>query len=83
MILSIGESVTDEWYREGEVYPYDGKFSQHAGHFTQVVWKKTKKVGFGFALNESGRFYAVANYYPAGNYKGIYDDYWNFRCKFI
>lgn len=62
--------MTDEWYNESSSYKYDGKFDHDAGHFTQVIWKGTRKVGFGFALNESGRFYAVANYYPAGNFKG-------------
>ena len=37
------------------------------GNFTQIVWKNSKKVGFGFSLTEDGYFYAVANYYPAGN----------------
>lgn len=68
--MALGDAVTDEWYREGESYPYDGKFLPSAGHFTQVIWKNTRKVGFGFALTENGRFYAVANYHPAGNFKG-------------
>ena len=37
------------------------------GHFTQVVWKDTKEVGFGGALSKKGKWYAVGNYYPAGN----------------
>lgn len=37
------------------------------------MWKSSKKVGFGFAITEDGKFYAVANYLPAGNYKNEYD----------
>ena len=41
------------------------------GHFTQVVWKNTKEVGFGVAsTKDKSRCYVVANYYPAGNYQG-------------
>lgn len=63
-----GKDISDEWYQEEENYKYDGKCTPETGHFTQVVWKETQKVGFGFAMDESGLFYAVANYFPAGNY---------------
>jgi uncharacterized protein YkwD len=33
------------------------------------VWRETTRCGFGFAQTEDGKFYAVANYTPAGNYK--------------
>ena len=41
------------------------------GHFTQLVWKSTKTVGFGVSLGTSSGFncvYLVANYAPPGNY---------------
>ena len=63
-----GKDITDEWYNEESNYKYNGSFTPQTGHFTQVVWKSTEKIGFGFAMDESGLFYAVANYYPAGNY---------------
>jgi hypothetical protein len=40
-----------------------------AGNFSQIVWKNSKKVGFGYALSEQGYFYAVAMYWPSGNIK--------------
>ena len=68
--------MTDEWYKESNQYNYyDTKFKPEFGHFTQLVWRDSKKVGFGFAQTEDGRFYAVANYSPAGNYKGEFE--WN------
>lgn len=45
------------------------------GHFTQVVWKNTQRVGFGFALIQNVNSYRavwVCNYHPAGNYHGQY-----------
>jgi hypothetical protein len=44
-----------------------------AGHFTQVVWKKSQLLGVGMAekSDASGsRVVVVANYSPAGNYTG-------------
>ncbi len=42
------------------------------GHFTQVVWKSTAKVGCGVNRNASGNWKAmfVCNYDPAGNTNG-------------
>lgn len=69
-----GEETTNEWYKGESNYKYDGVFNQIAGNFTQIVWKDTKKVGFGFSLTDNGVLYAVANYYPAGNYKGQFTE---------
>ena len=56
-------------YKEKKNYSFDGKFTANTGHFTQIVWKSTTRVGFGYAVTETGQFYSVFNYYPAGNYK--------------
>ena len=41
------------------------------GHFTQVVWKGSQKLGVGFALTGDGKtLYVVAQYSPPGNYMG-------------
>lgn len=41
------------------------------GHFTQVVWKSSQKLGVGFALTGDGKtLYVVAQYSPPGNYMG-------------
>ena len=45
-----------------------------AGHFTQVVWKNSKKLGIGKAKNKNGKTIVVANYEPAGNWIGQYKD---------
>jgi len=43
------------------------------GHFTQLVWRNSKRVGFGFAKTGNSKgMIVVANYDPAGNYKGQY-----------
>ncbi|CAG0890422.1 unnamed protein product [Cyprideis torosa] len=69
-----GEEVTEDWYGECEKYAtsYGKEIDSPVGvgHFTQVVWKDTKKFGVGVAQSKSGKWYVVANYEPAGNFIG-------------
>lgn len=69
-----GQEATDQWYEEIELYNFDRPgFTGATGHFTQVVWKGSHEVGFGVAIAPNGYFYAVANYFPAGNVMGEFD----------
>ena len=65
-----GKQMTDQWYEEANNYNYSEDFQQGKGHFAQIVWTNTHEVGFGRAKAADGKWYAVANYYPAGNYIG-------------
>ncbi|KAL9981258.1 hypothetical protein ACROYT_G009935 [Oculina patagonica] len=67
------------WYSEESDYPFwkppNSIFDTKAqiGHFTQVVWKSTKKLGVGIASVKRGFWtttYIVARYAPPGNYEG-------------
>ena len=42
------------------------------GHYTQIVWKNTTKVGCGIAnsLTDRGGEWVVCRYSPPGNYVG-------------
>jgi uncharacterized protein YkwD len=67
---SITEAVT-AWHAEGDQYPYDKPgFYTSTGHFTQMVWKGSKKVGCGY-VNCNGKNgiqeFLVCEYSPAGN----------------
>lgn len=65
------EAVVGMWYEEVEDYDFgEPRFSARTGHFTQVVWKKTKKVGCGMVPDCNGMDIWVCNYFPAGNYTG-------------
>ena len=60
------------WYSEKKIYKYGkfGKGNWHAiGHYTQMVWRSTTKVGVGVAVCKNGALMVVANYGPAGNYR--------------
>eukprot|EP00794_Sanderia_malayensis_P015913 gene15913-17513_t len=62
------------WYNEIKDYNYNSPgFSGATGHFTQLVWKSSKKVGVGIATsapdaNGYKTTYIVAKYTPQGNY---------------
>jgi uncharacterized protein YkwD len=65
--------AAQKWYSEIEKYKYgavtDANWNQ-AGHYTQMVWKTTTKVGMGRATCSGGLVVIVAEYDPAGNYTG-------------
>lgn len=44
--------------------------NQVCGHYTQMVWRNTTKVGCGTGINENGKYILVCNYDPPGNYRG-------------
>ncbi|CAF1064353.1 unnamed protein product [Adineta ricciae] len=69
-----GKEITETWYNESKKYDYHNRqlYQSETGHFTQVVWKNSQEVGFAQAQGPSMNF-AVAMYYPAGNFLGEYE----------
>lgn len=68
---NFAANAAEDWYAEIKYYPF-GDFHAGAGpkpnflHFTQMVWKGTKEVGYG--LSKCGNtYYVVARYFPPGN----------------
>ena len=58
------------WYAEVNKYDFSSPgFSLENGHFTQLVWRKTREIGIGCARSENGDglSYVVARYWPPGN----------------
>jgi len=58
------------WYEEKKDYNFQtGQSYGMTGHFTQLVWKGSKRLGVGIA--KRGReVWVVANYSPPGNWPG-------------
>uniref|UniRef100_A0A0N4ZTB8 SCP domain-containing protein n=1 Tax=Parastrongyloides trichosuri TaxID=131310 RepID=A0A0N4ZTB8_PARTI len=70
--VSKAKNAISLWYDEIKEYNFKNPgFNSSTGHFTQLVWKNTKKAGFGIAEND-GIIYIVCQYDPPGN---ILDQY--------
>jgi uncharacterized protein YkwD len=66
------DSVVAMWYDEIQHYSFaHGGFSMDTGHFTQLVWRRTKEVGCGVA-HCRGLDVWVCQYDPPGNMQGEY-----------
>lgn len=62
--------VVKGWYDEISDYNYaDNSCSKACGHYTQVVWKKSTKLGCAMAKCKVKEIW-VCNYDPPGNYNG-------------
>jgi pathogenesis-related protein 1 len=62
--------VANVWYRENGSYNFAvGGFSMRSGHFTQVVWRGSQRLGCASAACGDLRVW-VCNYDPPGNMEG-------------
>lgn len=67
------EDVAEQWYREIDGYNFKKPgFSMEAGHFTQLVWVGTKRLGCASVECGGGELW-VCNYDPPGNMQGDFD----------
>ena len=65
--------ATDMWYSENAWYDYNNPgFSMETGHFTQLCWKGTQRIGAGVAKGGSGNLIIVMNFDPPGNWLGAF-----------
>lgn len=70
------ERASISWLDEKKDFVYspiknDNNFFK-IGHYTQMIWKDTTKVGIGAYVNKKGNVYVVARYFPPGNFLGKY-----------
>ncbi|CAF0889670.1 unnamed protein product [Brachionus calyciflorus] len=69
-----GISATQLWYSVVSKFDEEGEDSIEGGSFSQLIWKNTKEVGFGIVMSNDNKFYFVAEYYPSGNQRGLYEE---------
>ena len=69
-ITKISE-IYQNWINEKEYYKKNNSnninYCSKTKHFTQIIWKKTKEIGFGYSQINTGEKIFVVYYYPAGN----------------
>lgn len=66
------ETIVAMWYDEVEQYDFaQPGFAMTTGHFTQLVWRGSRRLGCGTAVCKGVRTW-VCNYDPPGNYEGQY-----------
>ncbi|MGR6914239.1 CAP family protein [[Actinomadura] parvosata] len=69
-----GSAAVKSWYDEISSYDFAAaKFSSDSGHFTQLVWKGSTKVGIARASGNTGEYvetYIVFVFEPPGNMEG-------------
>lgn len=58
------------WYDERELYRPGTKFFQDCGHYTQMVWGATRRMGCGKAVINDDLAIWVCRYDPRGNIVG-------------
>lgn len=62
-----------EWAAEEKYYTYNTNScaaGQQCGHYTQIVWRRTRRVGCARVVCDSGDVFMTCNYDPVGNYVG-------------
>jgi pathogenesis-related protein 1 len=65
--------VVNEWAKEIRYYNYQANRcqpGQQCGHYTQIVWKDSRKVGCGFSICPDKSQVWVCSYDPPGNWQG-------------
>ncbi|KAF7233553.1 hypothetical protein EG68_09178 [Paragonimus skrjabini miyazakii] len=70
-----GQTLVGKWYEESKQYDYEHEpeATKTLGHFTQLVWRKTKELGVGFTVSDTPeRALIVCFYHPPGNIKNEY-----------
>lgn len=61
------------FHQEEKFYNYSSPgFVRAAGHFTQVIWRNSKRIGAAWAIRNDGRLVLSIKYRPGGNYVGFF-----------
>ena len=66
--ISTTSTIIKEWANERNNFDFKNKeYNGKTKHFTQMIWKSSQIVGFGFSSSSNEKNYFVSFYFPAGN----------------
>ncbi|KAK2998894.1 hypothetical protein RJ639_023340 [Escallonia herrerae] len=68
-----GKAAVDLWVAEKQYYDYNSNScasGEVCGHYTQVVWRNSARVGCARVQCNNGWWFITCNYDPPGNYVG-------------
>ncbi|KAL9238529.1 hypothetical protein vseg_012935 [Gypsophila vaccaria] len=68
-----GTYAVQMWVDEQQYYDYSSNTcadGQQCGHYTQVVWSNSVRVGCARVQCDNGGYFVTCNYDPPGNYPG-------------
>ncbi|KAH6672077.1 CAP domain-containing protein [Halenospora varia] len=68
LVDAVEAWVAEKKYYNGQKAGTQG--SHKWGHYSQVIWPSTTKVGMGIAHGKEGKVYVVGRYGPQGNIRG-------------
>lgn len=73
----MGQKVSEAWYNEIKDYDFENPNQVEdveTREFTQMVWKKSSRLGCGIGVASSqNEYYIVVRYTPKGNVAGAFD----------
>jgi len=72
-----GKEICSIWYNEIKDYNFSNvkkNDMKKVENFTQLIWKESREVGYGWAQDSKGNTCVVAVYFPPGNIKGKYKE---------
>ncbi|KAJ4951039.1 hypothetical protein NE237_027871 [Protea cynaroides] len=67
------KDAVSAWANEVKYYNYESntcQAGQMCGHYTQIVWKNTRRIGCARVVCDDGDVFMTCNYDPVGNYIG-------------
>jgi hypothetical protein len=52
-----GDRLSEMWYREVRNHDFNGDIQENSLHFSQLIWKSTKEVGFGRCQTQDKKYW--------------------------
>ncbi|KAL5974101.1 hypothetical protein ACLOJK_030764 [Asimina triloba] len=67
------KDAVNAWVGEKRFYDYENNSCSgtDCSHYTQIVWRTTKRIGCAQIICDSGDTFITCEYYPPGNYVGV------------